>query len=175
MDIDEPITIELYNPAWVKQFKVEKRTLLASLIIDPAHIEHIGSTAITGLSAKPIVDIMVGLTVFPPSASVRAALCLLSYDDLGEAGVPERFYFRKRSPTDFNIHAVAINGEHWNNNLLLRDYLIAHPNAARRYGEEKLHAIKAGHTMLFSYSSAKASMVAELIADARIWKESLQK
>jgi len=129
-------------------------------------MEHIGSTAIAGMHAKPIVDIMLGLDGFPASPAVSDRLRSIGYEALGEAGVPGRLYFRKRQPIAFNVQAVLFGGPHWNDNLLLRDFLSGHPEEARRYADEKRHAIDAGHRMLLAYSAAKASIVTELLAAA---------
>jgi GrpB-like predicted nucleotidyltransferase (UPF0157 family) len=58
------INIEKYNPDWKKMFEAEKQLISATLFGEYAEIEHIGSTAVEGLGAKPVIDIMVGLTNF---------------------------------------------------------------------------------------------------------------
>src|SRR5438552_1962965 len=64
VNIDEPITIEPYNPAWAAQFARERDLLCQALSVGPSRVEHIGSTSIAGMHAKPIVDIMLGLDSF---------------------------------------------------------------------------------------------------------------
>ena len=167
IDIDEPITVEPYSPAWVAQFASERAVLCHALSIEPLRVEHIGSTAVVGMHAKPIVDVMLGLDGFPAPSALSGQLGSLGYEAFGEAGVPGRLYFRKRAPTAFNVQAVAFRGPLWWDNLLLRDFLTAHPAEAQRYNDEKLRAFHAGHRTLLSYSAAKASAIAELLADAR--------
>jgi GrpB-like predicted nucleotidyltransferase (UPF0157 family) len=172
MDLDEPITIEPYRPAWVAQFASERMVLCRALALAPSHIEHIGSTSVIGMPAKPIVDILLGLDTAAPPPTVLANLRALGYEALGEGGVPGRLYFRKRQPVAFNVQAVLFGGPLWNNNLLLRDFLRTHPEEARRYADEKLRAFRAGHRMLLAYSAAKASLITELLAATHDDKQS---
>jgi nicotinamidase-related amidase/GrpB-like predicted nucleotidyltransferase (UPF0157 family) len=166
VNIDEPITVTPYSPAWVAQFVGERAALCQALSVHPSRVEHIGSTAVPGMHAKPIVDIMLGLDCFPGPPALSARLGSLSYEACGEAGIAGRLYFRKRVPAAFNVQAVSFSGPLWRDNLLLRDFLIAHPAEARRYSDEKLRAVQAGHRTLIAYSAAKASAIAELLAAA---------
>jgi GrpB-like predicted nucleotidyltransferase (UPF0157 family) len=166
VNIDEPISIEPYNPAWAAEFAREKDIVCQSLSVESSRVEHIGSTSVAGMHAKPIVDIMVGLDTFPPAALVSERFQALGYEALGEAGVPGRHYFRKRHPNAFNVQTVLFRGPLWNDNLLLRDFLVTHPAEARRYAEAKQHAFRAGHKTLLTYSAAKAAIIAELLASA---------
>ena len=108
MNIDEPITIEFYNPAWVTHFASERAVVCHALSIELSRVEHIGSTSVAGMQAKPIVDMMLGLDSFPPLLTVTDRLYSLGYEALGEAGVPGRLYFRKRLPNAFNVQAVLL-------------------------------------------------------------------
>ena len=140
--------------------------LSTSVGLDLESIEHIGSTAVAGLLAKPIVDIMVGVTPFPPSASWSKRVVVLGYEALGEAGVPGRLYFRQRGHLPCNVHVVEQDGGHWVRNLALRDYLRRSPEAAARYASAKRAAIAAGATTLLTYSKAKESVVEDLVSKA---------
>jgi GrpB-like predicted nucleotidyltransferase (UPF0157 family) len=167
VNIDEPITIAPYSPAWVTQFASERAVLCHALSIEPSRVEHIGSTFVVGMHAKPIVDIMLGLDGFPPPPALADRFHSLGYEALGEAGIPGRIYFRKRLPTAFNVQAVSFGSPIWKNNLLLRDFLTTHSAEARRYADEKQRAFQAGHRTLLAYSAAKASILAELLAAAQ--------
>jgi GrpB-like predicted nucleotidyltransferase (UPF0157 family) len=166
VNIDEPITVEPYDPTWPAHFDSERAVLCHALSVEPSRVEHIGSTAVVGMHAKPIVDIMVGLDNFPPSPALFAQLGTLGYEAFGEAGVPGRLYFRKRVPTAFNVQAVLLGDPLWCDNLLLRNFLAAHSAEARRYADEKHRALHAGHTTLLAYSAAKASIIEQLLAAA---------
>jgi GrpB-like predicted nucleotidyltransferase (UPF0157 family) len=119
------------------------------------------------MPAKPILDLMAG--VESAGAIDAAAVCLrnVGWDDLGEAGVPGRRYFRRRSPEAANLHVVQCGGEHWINNVALRDYLQSHPDEAAAYGQLKWEIVGRGHDRLLAYSAEKAALMSALIAKAR--------
>ena len=92
----------------------------------------------------------------------------LGYEDLGDAGVPGRVYFRKRTALRaFNLALVEEDGPLWRDNLAVRDYLRAHPDEAAAYAAAKRAAIAGGATTLLAYSAAKANVLATLVEKAR--------
>jgi GrpB-like predicted nucleotidyltransferase (UPF0157 family) len=163
-DIDEPVHLSPYNPEWPVLFAAEARRITSALPVQVA-VEHIGSTSVVGLLAKPIIDIMAGIQP-QDDENIRLVLRSLGYDDLGAAGVPGRLYFRRRARHAFNVHVVRHEGLLWRNNIALREYLRQDNEAARRYAEIKQSALESGATMLLSYSAYKRELVSELIARA---------
>jgi GrpB-like predicted nucleotidyltransferase (UPF0157 family) len=140
-ELDEPIHLCPYDPKWPALFASEARRILAALPADVS-IEHIGSTSVPGLVAKPIIDIMLGLArTHRDLDTVRTTLTNLGYEDMGEAGVPGRLYFRRRAETAFNVALVTRGGSVWIANLALREYLRTHPEAAREYADTKRAAV----------------------------------
>ena len=129
-------------------------------------IEHIGSTSVPGLLAKPIVDIMIGVPSIQDVAQLRAALTSADYEDLGEAGIPGRLYFRRRAGKSFNIALVEVDGSIWTANLALREYLRHNTEAAQAYTKVKRAAVDGGATRLLGYSDFKAEFVNRLVASA---------
>jgi GrpB-like predicted nucleotidyltransferase (UPF0157 family) len=96
-EIDEPVELAPYDERWPAKFESEKNRIARALGALALAIEHIGSTAIPGMTAKPVIDIQAGFgEKFEPEIWVPA-LTPLGYESLGEAGVPERWYFRKRT------------------------------------------------------------------------------
>jgi GrpB-like predicted nucleotidyltransferase (UPF0157 family) len=164
--VDESVHLTDYNPDWPSVFAAEHDRLAAALTLHPEQIAHIGSTAVPGLLSKPIVDIMLGVTAYPPAEHFIGAIVRLGYEALGEAGVRGRLYFRRRNAGSFNVHVVELNGEHWRANLALRDYLRANEDARERYRAVKHAAIRSGATQLLAYSQAKGSVLTELISEA---------
>jgi len=162
--IDEPVHLSPYDPKWPALFVDEAERIASTMPVKMA-VEHIGSTSVVGLLAKPIIDIMVGIQQ-KDTECVRRGLRSLGYDDLGEAGVPGRIYFRKRVPYPFNVHVVRHDGPISRNNIALREYLRHNSEAARRYAEVKRAAVGSGATMLLSYSEYKRAIVTELITRA---------
>ena len=169
MDIEELVRIVEYDENWPGAFLAERQNLARILKASEATIEHIGSTAVPGMVAKPIIDIMLGLAEVPPSKEFIARLIGLGYEYLGESGVPDRYYFRRRKDNSFNLHVVSVNGAHWKSNLALRDYLRANINEQLRYSLAKREALAKGNTALSSYSKAKVSIVSDLLDKALTW------
>jgi GrpB-like predicted nucleotidyltransferase (UPF0157 family) len=164
--LDEPVTLAEYDPRWPAAFEAERSRICEALELAPESIAHIGSTAVPGLLSKPVVDLMLGVPRYPPIESAVSRLVILGYQDLGEAGVAGRRYLRMRETTSFNVHVVERGGEHWTNNLHLRDYLRRDADARERYAGAKRAALASGDNLL-AYSAAKRPAIVQLIAASR--------
>jgi GrpB-like predicted nucleotidyltransferase (UPF0157 family) len=128
---------------------------------------------VPGLAGKPIVDLMLGASpaVWAALEELRPRVVALGYEDLGEAGVPGRISFRKRTALRaFNLALVEHDGPLWRDNLAVRDYLRTHPEEAAKYAATKRAAISGGATTLVAYAAAKANVLATLVEKARIWR-----
>jgi GrpB-like predicted nucleotidyltransferase (UPF0157 family) len=167
MNLDEPVHLVAHDPDWMEIAAQEMARLSLILEATAGTIQHIGSTAVAGLIAKPIIDITIGVATYPPPAELTDRLQELDYESLGEAGVSERLYFRRRGVCSFNVHVVLLGGHHWLANLSLRELLRSEPVARQRYEAAKLDAIRAGHNMLLAYSNAKSAVTGELIRRAQ--------
>jgi ribonuclease-3 len=159
--LDETVSLAPADPRWSELAAEEAARLRAAL--PDAEVEHIGSTAVPGLEAKPIIDLLVGVR------ELANGVRLPDYEAMGEAGVAGRLYFRRRGPVSFNAQVVEHGSPLWHDALLLRDYLRAHPQESERYAEQKRRAIASGATTLLRYSDEKAAMVGELLERARRW------
>jgi GrpB-like predicted nucleotidyltransferase (UPF0157 family) len=136
---EAPVEIVPYDPSWPGRFSQEEamlRRTLAAWLAGP--IEHIGSTAIPGLVAKPVIDIMA--TVDSLNAS-RPAISALA--DLGYCYFPYRadseHWFCKPSPAfrTHHLHLVPLESRLWNEAIAFRDYLRSHPKIAFEYADLK--------------------------------------
>ena len=168
--LDERVTVCMADPAWPKWFQQEVARLRSALPGELVpEIQHIGSSAVPELDAKPIVDVMVGIFEPKQIAEVVERLERLGYESLGEAGVPGRWALRRRDVAQpCNIAIVAHEGEWWKLNLAVRDFLRANAEAARNYALAKWHAVSDGADMLLAYSDAKRAILETIIAEARI-------
>jgi len=170
VDLDEPVEIVDFDPRRARAYRGERDRLRLALATASLKFEHIGSTAVPGLAGKPIVDLMLGAS--PPVWAIRDELrpkiVALGYDDLGEAGVPGRLYFRRRTALRaYNVALVEEDGELWRANLAFRDYLRAHPDEAAAYGAAKREALAGGARTLLAYSAAKAAALDAILQKAR--------
>ena len=173
MSLDEAVEITEQEHDLSGRYRAERDRLRLGLATASLKFEHVGSTAVPGLAGKPIVDLMLGAP--PPAwaalAELRARVVALGYEDLGEAGVPGQIHFRRRTPLRaFNLALVEENGPLWHDNLALRDYLRAHPEAAAGYAAAKRAAIAGGAKTVLAYSEAKAPALAGLLDKARAWR-----
>jgi NAD-dependent deacetylase len=165
-----PVTIVDYDPAWPRVYEKEReriRKALSDVVVD---IEHMGSTAVPGLAAKPVIDISVGLRTLHLTDEHVTTMKQLDYDYLGEFGLPGRLYFRKGGATStHHVHAVEWGGEQWSRHLAFRDYLRAHPDEAGRYAEAKRRlAVEVDHDW-YEYVEHKSVFADELFARAWDW------
>ena len=135
----ETVRIEEYDPSWKLEFQEEKEVLEEALKKFNVQIEHVGSTSMMGCSAKPIIDIAIGVCRLAYGEKMIPVLCGIGYIYCGDAGIPGRHFFKRCSGelhTHF-IHVEPINGRCWNNHILFRDYLTSHPNLIREYSNIK--------------------------------------
>lgn len=167
MGIDESITVVPYDDQWADVFKNEKTTLLNIFGTDAVEIEHFGSTSVRGMVAKPIIDILIGVSSLELDESILHQLQQRNYENFGEAGVEGRLYFRKRAEHSFNLAVVIFQGEQWVNNIQIRDYLRTHPQVAEQYSMHKRESIQKGITTLLAYSDEKAEFVQSVLRQAK--------
>lgn len=125
-----------YSPLWPALFDMERRRLL-DILGEAVVIEHVGSTAVPGLGAKPIIDILVGA---PDLAVVEMRIPALveagyRYVPEFEKAFPERRYFTRldQPPGRFHVHAVVLDSPFWKRLVAFRDALRANPQAAQKY------------------------------------------
>lgn len=141
-----------YDPNWPLDFAAEADRIARVCRDLPLRVEHIGSTAVPGLSAKPIIDIMVGV---PPRAEREpyiAAIRGLGYEHRGAFGIPGRNYFVRGSPRTHHIHLVNWSSALWRDHLLFRDWLRANESVATEYAvlKRELYAKLADNRELYT-------------------------
>lgn len=166
-----PIEISRYDPAWPEQFESERASLLELFDPGSTRIEHIGSTAVPGLGAKPIIDIMLGVGCI---ADVERHIQELeardySYHPEHEAVLPERRFFGKPRlrPRRVHLHAVEYDTPFWYRHLLFRDHLCGHPELAERYFALKLRLAQEFDDDREGYTQAKTDFIEAAVASAQ--------
>ena len=157
------ITIETYNPKWPAAFKKESNLLTDSIQYQSIKIEHIGSTSIQGLGAKPVIDIMIGLVDFNSANNFIASIESLGYTYISEYEntMPDRRFFTKvvNLKKSHHIHMVQHESEFWNRHLKFRDYLRANNEARDQYMALKINLAKIEWTNENEYASAKTDFI----------------
>jgi GrpB-like predicted nucleotidyltransferase (UPF0157 family)/RimJ/RimL family protein N-acetyltransferase len=152
------ITLLPYSTQWPALFQQEKAKLLEVLAPLEPKIEHIGSTAIPGIHAKPVIDILIGVEDVNSAALIPGIVSLgYRYQPLFEKEFPHRRYFQKDNLEGIRthqIHVVRHPSCWWDKHLLFRDYLRAHPESAKAYEQHKIELAKTHETTL-TYAIAK--------------------
>jgi GrpB-like predicted nucleotidyltransferase (UPF0157 family) len=164
--LSERVELAEHDPSWADLFEEERDRLSPVFGSQAVAIEHIGSTSVPGLCAKPIVDILVGLLRLELADEQIAAMERLEYQFLGEYGLPGRLFFRKGEPRTHNVHVVAHGGEHWERQLVFRNALRSDPEERRRYDEFKRRLAAEGHSRE-AYTELKTPFIRAVEARAR--------
>jgi len=170
-----PVIIVDYDPRWPALYQEEKSRILKVIGRKVAAIEHIGSTAVSGLGGKPIIDIMVGV-----GQSADADECVLLLKDIGYIDVtsqPEQqdwYYCLGKACQvegvklgNYHLHLVRFASDHWEKHLLFRDFPRAHPQAAYRYFVLKKRLAEKRGSDRVGYTDAKTSFIESIVAQAR--------
>jgi GrpB-like predicted nucleotidyltransferase (UPF0157 family) len=154
-----------YDAAWAELFERERAALTPVFDGRAVGIEHIGSTSVPGLCAKPIVDVLVGLRELGLTDEQIEGMARLGYDYLGEHGLPGRLFFRKE-PRTHHVHVVEHGGEVWERQITFRNALRADEDERRRYDEFKRQLAAQGHPRE-TYAELKTPFIREVEARAR--------
>lgn len=173
--MDKEVTIEDYNSNWSKQFEEEKEKLKEILGNKDVSIEHIGSTSIEGLGAKPILDIAIGVNDLEIVSEFIDPLKQVGYEFVYHKDFPERRFFRKgkwRAGTH-HLHFYEFKGEHWNNQILFRNYLRVNPDVLKEYHQLKVDLAEKFRFDRVSYTTSKAHFIQNVLQKAK--KEEDQK
>ena len=153
-----------YQPEWARIFQIEHDRLLEALGKKAINVQHIGSTAIPEMEAKPVIDILVGVESIHQAEKHVEPLSGLGYQYLGENGIPGRHYFIKKQDDreTHHLHMVEIGGDHWARHLFFRDYLREHPAAAHAYIILKRRLADLYQHDQSSYSIEKTEFIQEI-------------
>lgn len=172
------IILAPYDPGWPALFQEERERLQAAVGAWAADIQHVGSTSVPGTAAKPIIDIAVHLRTLVDALYCITPLVEIGYECLGEFGIPGRIYFRK--PTDnplpgqahggvgrtHQIHMYETGHDQYEKQIIFRDYLRAHPEAAQEY-EALKRDLAARYSDIEGYAEAKSDFVARILGLSR--------
>jgi GrpB-like predicted nucleotidyltransferase (UPF0157 family) len=170
-------TIEVrdYDPAWPDMFAQERARLQAALGSTAIAIEHVGSTAVPGLAAKPIIDLLVGVDNLAEARS----RCMEPLEAVGytymaeyESWLPGEMLFRKGVPGPWthHVHVTEPSSPRWEEFILIRDYLRGHPETAGTYDDLKGALARVFVEDIAGYRSAKADFLQAVMAAARAEK-----
>ena len=166
-----------YRTEWEKEYKEESKKIKQALGKNCVSVEHIGSTAVKGMKAKPVIDIMPVVKKLSAVDAVHEELEALGYVCKGENGIAGRRFFVKggENPT-FHVHIFEErNKNEIGRHLAVREYLRNHPEDAKEYGELKSRLAAEYPEDIDSYCSGKADYLNGLEKKAVQWTEKQMK
>lgn len=164
----EPIEIAEYNPAWPSQFAEIAGSVRAAFRDGPLiAVEHIGSTAVAGLAAKPIIDIDVIIPSQSDSPDAIVRLAKLGYIHQGDLGITGREAFTSPSgPVRHHLYLCVCDSPEYCHHVAFRDYLRTHSDEAQRYEALKRELAVQFPIDRSAYSAGKAKFVASALKKA---------
>jgi GrpB-like predicted nucleotidyltransferase (UPF0157 family) len=168
---DPAVRIVDYDPAWPAQAAAELRRLKDGLGAVAVRLEHVGSTAVPGLAAKPILDLQLSVAALEPRARYVEPLERLGYLFAPAPESPDHHFFAKppERPRTFHLHAGAAGSEHELRHLAVRDFLRAHDDEAAAYAALKREVASRHPQDRLAYIAGKESYVSALEARALAW------
>lgn len=148
-----------HDERWHAAFKRERKKLSASIGNVTIDIQHVGSTAIKGIPAKPIIDISVGVNKLSDAKKVIRALSKEGYHFYDTHR--DRIFFAKgpEKRRTHHLHILRHNGAKWKSDISFRDYLLAHPARASAYANLKMKLAKLYPEDRAKYTAGKDSFI----------------
>ncbi len=159
------VTVVDYNHVWAENFLTIKKELLGVLGDLALSIEHVGSTSVVGLPAKPIIDIDVVINSVDELDSAIQKLASIGYKFEGDLGIADRYAFQyndKEHLQEHHLYVCPKTSKELHRHIVFRDYLRTHPHDAVVYGNIKKEAAKLYPNDIEQYIQYKASCISEL-------------
>ena len=154
-----------YDPVWRTAFEEIKQELEVAIGADVLGIEHVGSTSVEGLAAKPCIDIDVVIKDYSIFDEIVTKLNRIGYIHEGNLGIKDREAFKYTDKPHLYQHHLYVcpsHSEELKRHITFRDFLRTHPEEAKRYGEVKMEAAKLFPNEIDKYIEYKSSCIEEM-------------
>jgi GrpB-like predicted nucleotidyltransferase (UPF0157 family) len=169
----DPLVVVDYDPAWPARFTALRAPLEMALGEVAVAIEHVGSTSVPALAAKPIIDLDVVLRTEADVPAAAGRLASLGYFPEGDLGIPGRAAFTWPPQTPrHHLYVCALASTELRRHLLFRDYLRGHPETAAAYAAIKREVAARYRTQQDAYTEAKGPFIRAVLAAAEEWARS---
>jgi GrpB-like predicted nucleotidyltransferase (UPF0157 family) len=167
------IVVVPYDPNWPVLFAKESKRItevFASILVG---IHHVGSTSVSGLDAKPIIDILLVVRDIREVDRKNEKMLLLGYEAKGEFGIEGRRFFSKGKDDarSHHVHAFEPGNPAAANYLLFRDYLIEHQEEAAGYAKLKRKLALEFRNDIKGYGAGKDQLIKEMLERAALWRQ----
>ncbi|MBU1145645.1 MAG: GrpB family protein [Firmicutes bacterium] len=166
LSLNKQVVVVDYQSEWRQEFEVMKAFFRRNINIPNIQIEHIGSTSVEGLSAKPIIDIVIVVNSTKEFEKVKKDLENVEYTHVGDQGIKNREVFKLTKPSNFYHHNlyVALQGSlGLKNQLTFRNHLRKHPEDVQRYGNLKKELAKRFSFDISSYIEGKTEFIISIL------------
>jgi GrpB-like predicted nucleotidyltransferase (UPF0157 family) len=164
--LDDQVVVVDYDPAWPAAFERERAAVCCALTGHVVDLQHIGSTAIPGLRAKPVIDLLAAVERFDTIESYEQRLESLGYQHIVQPHEAVRIFFRKGMPRTHHLHLVELDSWEHRRLILFRNYLLAHPDTAEAYEELKRDLARRYADNRPMYTESKTEFIERIIAQA---------
>jgi GrpB-like predicted nucleotidyltransferase (UPF0157 family) len=158
-----PVVIADYDLGWPRMYEAESRRIVEAIGEWLVDIQHVGSTSVPGLAAKPVIDMMPGVETFGVMGHIIPRLESLGYEHVPveqEADpISDRRYFRRGVPRSHHVHVTVVGSDFWVRHLAFRDYLRAHPETATEYAALKRRLASEYGSDRLGYVHAKTDFI----------------
>jgi GrpB-like predicted nucleotidyltransferase (UPF0157 family)/predicted kinase len=163
-DITSEVTIVPYDPLWPQKYEVEREKIVEVLRNRIAEIHHVGSTAVPGLPAKPIIDIMIAVPQLDDAVEWIGPLSDLGYAFIDYPQNTERRFLRKGQPRTHHLHIVAVGSAELRDHLVFRDALRANADWCDQYAALKIDLADRHRNDRAQYSESKTEFVQRILS-----------
>ena len=160
------VKLEPHTELWRQLFAEEAARIRETVGEYVTAIEHVGSTSIEAIAAKPIIDIAVAVESAANGEKCVAPLENVGYEYRGEYGIAGRFYFVKGEPRTHHVHLVTVGSNLWRSHLLFRDYLRANPPVAKEYERLKIDLAEKYPDNRDAYLAGKTAFIENVLRAA---------
>ncbi len=161
------LELDVYDTAWPLLFDQEANRLRQLFLPQPVAVEHIGSTAIPGMAARPVIDIFVGVSPLLPLVRYEQLFLHTEYTCRPPFKTGRYSFYRPAlQVTGYSVHLLPLTGFYQQGELLLRDFLRTHPKAAAQACTAKQAAFAQCRSDSAAYAQAKAALQAGLLQTA---------
>ncbi len=163
------VKLSKYNPKWKTLFEEESALIFSAAEDFIVDIQHIGSTAIPDIVAKPIIDILAAINSLSNIVKIIDPLKTIGFIYRGEQGIPDRHLFIKGGEDYRTHHLHVVEKEHseWAKHIIFRNYLRKHPQEAQEYSKLKQDLLKKYELDREKYTESKSNFVERILKKAK--------
>jgi len=168
--VSAPIVIVEYDQEWPRRYEAERDRIMEKIGSEISAIEHIGTTAVPGVCAKPVIDMMVAVPGPGKADGLLTALSQIGYEDVTKIEDNDEWFYclgRGSCALYYHLHLVKADSEHWRRHIAFRNYLRAHPDTALEYCRLKRALARMYRTQREKYTESKTEFIERVVAEAR--------